>query len=376
MPARPLSNEVLLETLKAYNANGRDCQKTSVATGMPRSTIQSRIAMAHSRNLTGEVSGRELNPGERITGVSTLYGPDGSVNAEWVKTARDKIAENAMDAITASLDAYKGKFAKTPAPKAVNSDLLTLYNIADHHLGLYSWANETGSDYDLDIGSKLLRQTMHQLVDMAPPSETAVILNLGDFFHADNSDNQTSRSKHALDVDTRFAKVLQTGVNLLVECVHLALKKHKRVIIRCLPGNHDDHSALMLSIAIENAFSKEKRVEVDTDPGRFWYYLHGKTMLAATHGDKTKLLDLPGTMASKQPQEWGASEYRYAFSGHVHHQTKVEKHGAICETMPTLAAKDAWAASKGFSANRAMISITFDKNRGEYLRHTVNVAYK
>jgi hypothetical protein len=34
-----------------------------------------------------------------------------------------------------------------------------------------------------------------------------VILNLGDFFHADNELNRTQVSGNALDVDTRYAKV-------------------------------------------------------------------------------------------------------------------------------------------------------------------------
>lgn len=368
-----LSNEELARTVEAVREHG-SASKASIHLGMDRRAVDRRMISARERNLLGEVSGRELQPGERIIGVSTRYDADREFAGEWVKTKRDPATEGAIDAITAAFDQYTGQAGKIPAPKTAGGDLLTIYNIADHHLGLYAWGDETGNDYDLDIGANLLRATVRQLIEMAPASHTAVILNLGDFFHSDNQDNQTARSGHSLDVDTRFSKVLQTGVALMVECIQMALTKHKRVIVRCLPGNHDDHTALALSVALAAFFSKEKRLDIDTDPGRFWFHQFGKVLLAATHGDKTKLADMPGIMAATRHEDWGRSQYRYAFSGHIHHQTRVEKHGAICETMPTLAAKDAYSAGHGYTSNRAMISITYHKDRGEYLRHTVNVA--
>lgn len=373
MATLPLPDETLRKSVEAFQRCGT-IAAASRELGISWDTLRNRLMRAEERNLTGEVSGKPLPIGERITGRSTLYDEQNNRVLEWVKTARDKVTEDAVDAIRAAFDSYKGLVPRTPAPKATSADLLTLYNIADHHLGLYSWADETGADYDLAIGADILRGSMTQLVDMAPPAETAVILNLGDFFHSDTNENRTLRSGHALDVDTRYAKVLQTGVDLLMECVQMALAKHKRVIVRCLPGNHDDHSALALSVALAAAFKKEPRIDVDTNPGRFWFHRHGKVMLAATHGDKTKLADMPGIMAATRPDDWGATLYRHSFSGHIHHQSRVEKHGAICETMPTLAAKDAYAASHGYSSNRSMIAISYHAEKGEFARSTVNVS--
>lgn len=368
-----VSDDELRTTYATFMGCKESIRATATQLDVARSTVRRHIRLARERNLDSVAQGGPLAVGERIKGRSSLYGPDGDLKAEWVKTIRDSDTENAVDAIKDAFDDYKGLFPKTPAPKTSNKDLLTVYNIADHHMGLYAWKEETGNDYDLDIGTNILRDSMRQLVEMSPPSETAVILNLGDFFHADNQENRTMRSGHALDVDTRYAKVLRTGVDLLVECVHTALQKHKNVVVRCLPGNHDDHAALALSVALANGFSKEKRVDIDINPGRFWFYRFGRVMLAATHGDKTKLADMPGIMAATNADDWGATEFRYSYSGHIHHQTRLEKHGAICETMPTLAAKDAYSADHGYSSNRAMIAITHHKERGEYLRHTVNV---
>lgn len=369
-----ISDTLAIEAFQTLQRHGGNIEATRLELGCGWHTVKRRINAYWDRNLGGEQCGEPLPEGSRLKGVSTLYNAvTGEKMMEWVKTTRDKSTEDAVDAIRSAFDAYAGLVPRTPAPRVADADLLTVYNIADHHLGLYAWQEEAGADYDLAIGSDLLRSSMHQLVDMAPSSETAVILNLGDFFHSDTSENRTMRSGHSLDVDTRWAKVLQTGVDLLMECVQRALEKHKRVIVRCLPGNHDDHSALALSVALNAAFRKEPRIDVDTNPGRFWFHRFGKVLLAATHGDKTKLADMPGIMAAACSEDWGATKYRYGLSGHLHHQAKIEKHGAICEILPTLAAKDAYAAGHGYTSGRAMIAISYHVERGEIIRSTVNV---
>jgi hypothetical protein len=310
--------------------------------------------------------------GHMIKGVSALIDPDGRVIQQWVKT-REGGAVDIVEALKQTFSEYDGKAERAPRPSAVRDELLTLYNIADHHLGLFSWGKETGEAYDLKAGEKVLLQAMADLVDQAPDSKTAVILNLGDFFHTDNSDNRTLQSGNSLDVDTRYAKVLQIGVKLMISCVELALAKHEKVIVRCLPGNHDPHAALALTVALSAFFSSNDRVEVDLDPSRFFWYRFGKVMLGATHGDMVKPEQMPGTMAAFRSEMWGATVFRYAHFGHVHHRSKGggEHHGVVWETHQTLAAKDAWHHASGYSSGRSMVAITYHKDRGEKIRNTV-----
>lgn len=224
------------------------------------------------------------------------------------------------------------------APASTDSKLLTVYPIADHHLGLYAWAEEAGENYDLAIGERLLKETMGALVAGAPSSQTAIILNLGDFFHSDDNTQLTPKSKHKLDVDGRHAKILRVGVKLLIHCIQLALQRHDKVIVRCLPGNHDPYASLALSTALSCFFDNSKRVTIDVDPSAFFWYPFGKVLIGATHGDKAKGHDMPGVMAADRPRDWGNSEYRYIYLGHVHHKSigGGEKHGATWETFQTL----------------------------------------
>lgn len=339
--------------------------------GIARSTFQNRLARAAERGLADRTG--SVPDGFVIKGKSTLYDAEGQVTAEWVKTTRDVALGDVQRALEDAFQSYKGFALKRTAPEIVNGSLLTVYPLSDHHLGLYAWASEAGADYDLNIAGQMLTDAMQELVDRSPPAHTALVLGLGDFFHSDSDENRTRRSGNALDVDTRYAKVLKLGVELVMQCVELALQKHAHVVLRMLPGNHDPYAALALSIALGAFFDANPRVTVDMDPSYFYHYRFGQVLIAATHGDMVKPVDFPGVMASYWPEDWGLSKYRYAYLGHVHSRNVGggERQGVVWETFQTLAAKDAWHFQSGYVSRRSMTAITHHEARGEVERHTV-----
>lgn len=310
--------------------------------------------------------------GHIVKGVSALLDADGRTISQWVKT-REGNAPILSEAIKAALQGYEPAPLISP-PAFTNDDLLTVYPIADLHLGMFSWAKETGADYDIKIASGLLRASMNNLVARSANSRKAVVLDLGDYFHADNSRNQTARSGNPLDVDSRYAKVVQLGFELVIQCIDLALQKHDFVEYRKLPGNHDDETSLMLAVAVAAHFRANERVSVDTSPSRFYMRRHGLCMVVSTHGDMLKMGDLAGFAAAQYPAEWGETKYRYGYTGHVHNEKALAVNtlrGLRAESFNTLAAKDAWHAGEGYQSPRNMVSITLHKERGEVDRFTV-----
>jgi hypothetical protein len=325
----------------------------------------------------GEAEFLETVPnGLALKRVSTLVGPDG-ITQQWTIADRERQSlDDLIAAIKATFDEYKGGLIVPVSHVTTDEDLLTVYNIADHHLGLFAWGKETrGEDYDLKIAEDLLMGTMGRLVNAVPSSDLGIILDLGDFLHSDRDDNRTPKSGNALDVDTRYAKVLQAGVKLRIECIKLALQKHHKVIVRFIPGNHDPLAALALSVAVAAFFDGNDRVEVDTNPGPFFCRQFGNVLLFAAHGHTFKFEQTPGVVASNWPVEWGDTQFRYAYLGHVHHVSKGggERHGLIYETFRTLAPRDAWHFGQGYSSGRSMVAITHSRQSGEVMRHTVNV---
>lgn len=311
-----------------------------------------------------------------VRGVSTLYKPDGQVAAQWVKSAADqsRAEELAREAISVLSEQVRGMAPLTAAPIKTHADLLAVYPFGDPHVGLYTWARECGEDFDLEIGRRVTLGAVDQLVTSAPAAETAVLLLLGDVFHANDQTNTTPGHKHQLDVDSRFVKVLQVGIETYRHAVLRALEKHKRVIVKCIAGNHDPQSIWALAFTLAAYFDSEPRVEVDLGPSKFWYHRFGRVLIGSTHGDTVKHEQLGPIMACDRAEDWGATTYRYWYTGHVHHSAVKEFPGVTCESFRTLAAQDAYAAGHGYRAGRDMRCIVHHREYGEIERHRCDVA--
>lgn len=334
-----------------------------------------------SRHLSKQTDPDVVIPeGHRLRGTSSLYRvtPDGLVKElVWMKTDLEEDGlKTFIEALKEEFEEYRGCSLTVDSPEHVETDLLTIYPIADLHFGMYAWAEETGADYDLKIAENLLNRSLSRLISSSPDSKMAVVLNLGDFFHADDSTARTPASGNVLDVDTRYFKVLRTGIKLMMMAIDMAKQKHEHVVVRCLPGNHDPETARAMTVALSLFYDNDSRVSIDDDPGEFWFLRWGKVMFGATHGHRVNARQLPTEMAVRRPEDWGRSVWRYGFVGHVHHRQKVpaEWGGVEVESLQTLAAKDAWHAGGPFHSNRAMVAITYHAEDGEVERHKVNVS--
>ena len=309
-----------------------------------------------------------------VSGTSTLYDENG-MKLQWVKTKADEAQKFDMirEWIESLADGIKGMGPNPPAPKVSNADLLTVYPLGDPHFGMYAWAEETGDDFDAAIAEKLTCAAIDRLIESAPPSDTFILLPLGDLIHADSSTNRTPASGATLDVDTRWSKVMKIALRAFIYAIKRGLEKHKRGIVRIVRGNHDPHASVAIALALDAYFHGNDRLTVDLSPADHWYYRFGKVLIGATHGDTTKERDLLGVMAADRAKEWGNTEYRYWYCGHVHHSAKKEYPGVLVEYFRTLAAKDAWHAGQGYRSGRDAVCIVHHKDYGEIERHRCDI---
>lgn len=373
MSTLSLTAEQMQEAVDAYAKHGSD-QAAAAALGL-------NVHAYKHRKRRGIIAGLDeaiVHPapqGHAVKGVSTLYNAAGNITAQWVKT---KVGELSIEE---QVQAIKDAFADWDIPElsgvvyptGTDEELATIYPLADWHLGLLAWRKETGTDWDLTIAQDVIKRTMARLIAASPPASRCVILGLGDLLHSDGYENATAKSKNILDVDGRWPKVLRAAAEVLIYTIDLALQKHGDVLVRILPGNHDEESAIAVALALSLAYRGESRVEVDTDPGRFWWLRFGATLLGATHGDKAKMKDLPLLMAARRPADWAAAKYRHIYTGHVHTETGLELAGVTVESFQTPAAADAWHHSMGYGASRSVSSITLHVNDGEVSRSRANI---
>ena len=307
--------------------------------------------------------------------LTKVQDEDSDVVLVWNKYENTKAQqlEAVREAFLLAFEDYKGASTKIAAPKQVMKDIITMYPMGDPHIGMYAWADECGEDFNCDIAEANLKKAVDILIERSPAAHTAILLNLGDFFHGDSHGNTTTKGTN-VDVDTRWSRVLRIGVNLMIYCITAALKKHKQVIVRNVIGNHDDHTSQALSVALACFFSNNPRVRIDESASHFWYYQFGKVLIGSTHGDMAKPDKLEGIMATDKAVAWGETLHRYWLTGHIHTQNVKEYTGCVWESFRTLAAKDAWHSAMGYRGGRDMKSIIYHKDHGEVERHTMNIS--
>ena len=152
---------------------------------------------------------------------------------------------------------------------------------------------------------------------------------------------------------------------MVEETIELALARHKRVTVRILRGNHDPVSATAVAMSLRRWFRHNPRVTVETGQSYHWWFRRGNVFLGASHGDKAKMRDLPMIMAHDRKEDWAASTFRKIYTGHIHHESRIEEGGVIVESMRSPVAKDAYHSFNKWRSGRSVYSQTFDIDGSE-----------
>lgn len=312
--------------------------------------------------------------GYKVKGVSSLYGQNGELKAQWVKSEQDK--ERQLEIYTEiinSLTADIPERISTPSPKSSNSDLANLYTITDYHIGMLAWHKEGGADWDIRIAIDTLKSTFTDMFARSPDADTAIINQLGDFLHYDSMESVTPTNGHLLDADGRPEKMIKAGIECMDYMITEALKTHKKVMVVCAQGNHDTYSSLFMRSMFERLYRGEKRVEFVSSQLPFYAMKFGRSMIGFHHGHKVKFDNLPAVFADQFREMYGSTDRTYIHMGHYHHKHIKELGKTVVEMHRTLAARDAYASYGGYFSQRSADVITYHKEKGECGRVTVHV---
>lgn len=314
----------------------------------------------------GEGALHHALPGQQIKGVSTLVDPQGNVKAQWVKTTRDEAMQHAMmHAAALALADEIPRAAPLAGPAHTIDELLNQYTITDYHLGMLAWGEETGDDWDTQIAEDLLVDWFSAAIALAPAAKTGVFAQLGDFLHWDGLEAVTPTSKHVLDADTRFQKLVRVAIRVIRRVVDMLLAKHENVIVLMAEGNHDIASSTWLRELFWALYEHEPRIVVITNPDPYYCIEHGQTALFYHHGHKKKFDQLETVFVAKFREIFGRTKHAYAHTGHLHHDVVKETNLMILEQHRTLAASDAHASRGGWMSGRDAKVITYHSEFGE-----------
>jgi hypothetical protein len=311
--------------------------------------------------------------GFRIKGTSTLYDEAGKPRLQWVKSQVDHdrqeaIMRAACEAMAQSLPRVRPR----AAPEHGNADLLNCYVITDFHLGMLSHKEETGADWDIKIAENLIIRWFEQAIAQSPNAETAVFAQLSDLLHSDSIEALTPASKHVLDVDTRFHKIVRTAIRILRTVIDMLLAKHKRLHIVMADANHDPVSQIWMREWFSAIYENEPRITVDRSPSPYNAYEFGKVALFFHHGHKRKVTNVAEVFAAQFREMFGRTQYAYAHTGHLHSIDVKENNLMVVEQHRTLAAPDAYAARGGWLSGRDAQVISYHREYGEVSRVRIN----
>ena len=306
--------------------------------------------------------------GSRFYSVNThyVYPKDSLIRERWVKLAADDARrERLMREAAGAFAEEIPRAVAVPGPTHANSDLATAYILTDYHIGMLSWHEETGADWDVKIAEELLVAWFAAAIAAAPASGVGVLAQLGDFLHIDNLDALTPASKHVLDADTRLQKVVRVAIRAIRRIIAMLLEKHPRLHIIMADANHDPAGSIWLREGLAAHFENEPRVFVDQRADGYYCFEHGLTSLFFHHGHKKKPDSVDDVFVAKFREVFGRTKHSHAHMGHYHHIKTLESSLMVVEQHRTLAAPDAYASRGGWMSKRSASAITYHRQYGE-----------
>ena len=368
------------EACKAVMAHGSNT-KAATALGKNRRVVDKMMKRLEEKAASKAVAphksvDRETMAGFEAKRVSTAYKEDGTVALQWViqePAKRDMKAklEHMIDGIKDDLNGFK---TAVKAPKKVNSDYLAMYMIGDHHFGMLadSETKMDNDDWDIKIATSILLDSTNRLASRVGDAEVGVLFNAGDFFHADNSFNTTTKGT-PVDVDTRIGKTFRLAGRLFQTLINKMLETHKEVVVINVRGNHDSDMACHLSSCIELLYAKEKRVNVLPNYSKFIHYQWHNNLFVFHHGDRMKHEQILQAVIKNLDDEWSQSKNRYCHLGHIHHHVAREVGSMHFEHWGSLTSTDQWHSDSGYGAERSMTAVVYHKDTGEDSRVKIKV---
>jgi hypothetical protein len=325
---------------------------------------------------TGKAKSAHVPDGHEVSGVSTLFGSDGRVVGQWIKTRQaPTTAFDMLDAITKRIRSDVSPASPIALPRPVGrlaDDRLNAFVWGDPHIGLLSHARETGQNFDLKIACNDLRRSADLLVRKAPRAGHALFVDVGDLWHAETDKQVTPRGGNKLDVDGRKSKILEQGLATLEYMLNRLLAEHETVTVAIVPGNHDPDMAVITRVYLEAVYRNEPRMTILDNADPWMYFRFGQNLFGLNHGDKkVKPQELGEVMLADRPKDTGECEHRVFLTGHVHHKNVQEFRWGRWESFNSLCCADFWHHAEGYRSARLVECITYDRKYGESSRHRV-----
>lgn len=293
-------------------------------------------------------------------------GPAGKVGHHQLKAVLRRKVEPDLETCIEDLISRVTEAApqKTYSPLILDGPDRYMYEMSllDHHIGMLSWAKETGADYDSDIAESLFHWALEYLANKVNgyPIDK-IIFSIGqDMLHTDrmlDGKSGTTTAGTPQDVDSRFQKMADRSIEMYVKALE-RLGEIAPVDAIWVPGNHDFERSYLIAKVLEGWFAKNDRVDVDVAPTPRKFRQYGNSFIGFTHGKEEKVPDLPAILLHEAQRLGVQADFLEFHHGHIHREKKLNKvvddmNEVVVRALSSLAPNDAWHSSKGFAHRRS-----------------------
>jgi hypothetical protein len=242
-----------------------------------------------------------------------------------------------------------------------------------------TWGEESGTDSDLKIQTRLVIETLDKLLSYAKgfPVERILLPIGNDYFNTDNKSDTTTAGTPQQE-DTRWKKTYRAGRILAVTMIEMC-SQIAPVDVLIVSGNHDEQKIFYMGDALWCWFHDNPNVTVNNSAKNRKYYAFGNSLIGFTHGEKEKTNKLSNLMAGEAPKLWVKSKYREWHMGHLHHKEDMwfrthEEDGVTVRLLRSLSPADAWHYDKGLNtAIRASEGFLWSRKNGLVAQFTASV---
>lgn len=368
------------EIIDAVIANGTQAAAAD-ALGVTKRSVERALARVRAKaakhGYSPEHNMTHTSPNTHIVkGASTLYGDDGEVKLQWVKTdLKKEMLIDAYEEAAKEICQDVPRFKPTKTKLKDTQEALAAYVIGDAHIGMIvqDHHNSGQGSWNLDIAEKVTLEAISRLIDLSGNTDVAMLVDVGDFQHADRSDN-VSQSGHFHKTDGDFKDVILTCVRIYRQAITMMLEKHKEVVVVLVRGNHNKDSSLFIGSLLEAVYENEPRVTVLDNRHKTLQFTYHNCFFGFHHGDRMKIDQMYQYLTSVYAEDWGKTTHRHCMLGHIHHHQSKEYGSCIFESFNSMATQDEWHAHSMYNSKRTMTSIIFDKEHGEVQRHKIGIA--
>ena len=244
-------------------------------------------------------------------------------------------------------------------------------DVADLHMGLLSWHQETGSSFDLEICKEYFLSSIADIVRRCRGRRFKSIkfCTLGDILHIDNDENKTTKGT-LQQADGRFAKIYRFALNTMIEAIETLFKLKAPIEYYYTCGNHDRNFGYTLVTALELKYSDNPNIKFETSPNPMKAFTIGeKILVGLMHGDVSKKVESTW-LTRDYRRQFGAAQWAEIHCGHIHtEECRMAKGTEIpIRAMMAQCGNSYWEHQQGYRSDRGLMCFVWNENTG--LRET------